>query len=132
MLEARAASRATPIFTSRGALNDLNCRLTMPVVKGCGARDLLLEITKIWVFKCSKRNSATLKHLYRGSANCIESYSIVFHINRLLDRTAPAINIEGIISRAHLRYTLDPGRLIKPVFMVKLMSFPIKIHTIVS
>ena len=41
MLEARPITCDTPIVTSYG----------VPSLKGCGARDALLETSKIWVFK---------------------------------------------------------------------------------
>ena len=58
----RDVSRVTPIVTSRGELDDGNS-LTMPVIKGRGARDPLSEITEIWVFKYAKSHSTTLEHV---------------------------------------------------------------------
>ena len=62
ILHLKCECGATPIVTSRGALEDGDF-LTMPVVKERGARDPLSEITKIWVFKCAKSHSTTLKHV---------------------------------------------------------------------
>ena len=64
VLEGRAVSRATPIVSSRGALNDGNCHLTMPVSKGRCARDALPHTFVIGVFKTVKKNSNTIKHIY--------------------------------------------------------------------
>ena len=46
----RAASRATAIVMSRGALNDVACRLIMSVVKGVKSRDPLTQDTNIGMF----------------------------------------------------------------------------------
>ena len=64
MLEARAVSRAPPFVTSRGALNDGNCRLTMPVGKGRCARDALPQAFHIGVFKFVFTISTAIKHIY--------------------------------------------------------------------
>ena len=87
VLEMRAAWRADPIVTPRDTLNDGNCRFTMAVVKGHGARDALPEISNITVFTFGKRNSTTIKHVYNESADVIA--------------------MEGTVSCARLRYIRD-------------------------
>ena len=57
-------------------LNDRNCCLTVPIVEGCRALDALLETSRIWVFKCSKSNSNTMKHAYNESVNSIASDAV--------------------------------------------------------
>ena len=81
VLEARAVSRAPPIVTSRGPLNDGNCRLTTPVVKGRCAREALPHACNIGVFKYGKSNPTTMKHIYNESENLNESYDIAFDSN---------------------------------------------------
>ena len=81
MLEVRAVSRATPIITSRGALDDRNCRLTIPVVKGRCARDALPHAFHIGVFKVVKTISTTMKHIYKESSNMIEGRNVAFDTN---------------------------------------------------
>ena len=73
-------ARVPPIVTLRDALNDGNCRLKMPV-HGRVARDTLPHTFNIGVFKCSKSNSTTIKHIYDESANLIDSYDIAFDAN---------------------------------------------------
>ena len=63
IFEARVISRAFLPLLSRGALNDGNCRLKMPVVHGRGARDTLPHTFNIGVLKCNKSNSTTIKHI---------------------------------------------------------------------
>ena len=67
VLEARAVSRATVIVTSRGAPNDGNCRLTLPVIKGRCARGALPHTFIIGAFKSLKENSVRMKHIYNDS-----------------------------------------------------------------
>ena len=81
VLEARAVSRAPPIVTSRGALNDGNCRLTIPVVKGRCAREALPHVFNIGVFKYGKRNPTTIKQIYNESENFNGSCDVAFDSN---------------------------------------------------
>ena len=81
MLEARAVSRATPIVTSRGALNDGNCRLTIPVDKGRFARDALPHAFHIGVFKFVKTISTAIKKYLKEFANITEGCNVVFETN---------------------------------------------------
>ena len=62
-------------------LNDGNCRLTMAVVKGCCACDMLLHTFDISVFEFGKNNSATIKRIYNESTNLIERYDVPFDTN---------------------------------------------------
>ena len=81
MLEARDVSRATPIVTSRGALNDGNCRLTIPVVKGRCARDALPQAFHIGVFQFVKTISTAIKEYLKEFANITEGCNVVFETN---------------------------------------------------
>ena len=81
VFEARAVSRAQPIITSRGALKDGNCRLTIPVVKGRCAREALPHAFNIGVFKYSKSNPTTIKHIYNESENLNESCDVAYDSN---------------------------------------------------
>ena len=81
MLEAWTVSHATPIVTSRGALDDGNCHLTMPAVKGHCTHDALPDTFNIDMFKSIKRNSTTTKHIYNKSANIIEGFNVASDTN---------------------------------------------------
>ena len=70
VLEMRAVSYAIPIITSHV------CRLTMPIAKGCCARDSLPHIFGIGVFKCSKNNSIAIKHINNESVNLNDSCDV--------------------------------------------------------
>ena len=62
--------------------NDGNCRLTIPVVKGRCARDVLsCHIFHIGVLKFVKTISTTIKHIYTESANIIEGCNVAFDTN---------------------------------------------------
>ena len=54
VFEAGGVSHVSPVVTSRGALNDGNCRSTITVGKGPGARNALPHTVNIDVFKCGK------------------------------------------------------------------------------
>ena len=64
VLEASVVLHVTPIVMSHGALNDGNCRLTMPVGRGRCAHDTLPHTFDISVFKTVKKNSNKIKHSY--------------------------------------------------------------------
>ena len=81
VLEARAVSRAPPIVTSRGAPNDGNCRLTIPVVKGRCAREALPHALNIGVFEYGKSNPTSIKHIYDESENLNGSCDAAFDSN---------------------------------------------------
>ena len=53
-------------------VNDRNCLLTIPVIKGRCAHDVLPHTFNITMLKSIKKNSATIKHLYNESVNIIE------------------------------------------------------------
>ena len=60
-----------PLLRHVAPLNGENCRLTIPVVKGRGMRDVLPQTCKIQVFKCSESNFNTTKLVYNEFANSI-------------------------------------------------------------
>ena len=83
VLEARFVSHATPLLCQRMHINEGNSRLTMPVLKGRGERAPLPEITMVFVFRCSKRNSTIMKHVNNESANFIDRYAVYIDISGL-------------------------------------------------
>ena len=58
-----------PLLRHVVPLNDGNCRLTIPVVKGRCAREALPHAFNIGVFKYGKSNPTTIKHIYNESTN---------------------------------------------------------------
>ena len=62
-------------------LNDGNCRLIMPVVKGRCARDALPYTFDIDEFKSVYKHSTTIKHIYNKFANIPEDCNVAFDIN---------------------------------------------------
>ena len=59
-------------------LNDGNCRLTIPSIKGRCACDMLPHSFDIGRFKSGKNNSTTIKHIHNESAKLIDSYNVAF------------------------------------------------------
>ena len=53
-----------PLLRHMVPLNDRNCRLTMPVIKGRAALDALHHAFDIGVFKTVKKNSPMIKHIH--------------------------------------------------------------------
>ena len=70
-----------PLLRHVVPLNDGNCRLTIPVVKGRCARDALPHAFDIGVFKYSKSNLSTIKHINNESENLNESCDVAFDSN---------------------------------------------------
>ena len=70
-----------PLLRHVVPLNDGNCRLTIPVVKGRCAREALPHAFSIGVFKYGKSNPTTIKHIYNESENLNGSYDDVFDSN---------------------------------------------------
>ena len=62
-----------PLLRHTVPLNDRNCRLTIPVVKGRCAREALLHASDIGVFEYGKSNPTTIKDIYNESENLLES-----------------------------------------------------------
>ena len=62
-------------------LNEGNCRLTKPVVKGRCARDALSQTFNIEVFKAITRNSTTIKHIHTKSVNLIDNCDVACDTN---------------------------------------------------
>ena len=61
-----------PLLCHVVSINNENCHLTMPVVKGCFAHDMLLHTFYIDMFELNKfikNNSTTVKHIYNESVN---------------------------------------------------------------
>ena len=81
VLEARAVYALPPLLRHVVPLNDGNCRLTIPVVKGRCARDALPHAFDIGVFKYSKSNPSTIKHINNESENLNESCDVAFDSN---------------------------------------------------
>ena len=137
MLETRAVACATPIVTSRGALNDRNCHLTMPVGKGLCAYDVLLFTFNVGMFKCDKNNFTTIEHICTESASLIECHNVAFNTNDWWNpfETVPLIGMEGMVTRVCFRYTRDyltSGINIpfKSAGIEKLMSLTTKINAV--
>ena len=70
-----------PLLRHVVPLNDGNCRLTIPVVKGCCAREALSHAFDIGVFKYGKSNPTTIKHIYNESHNLNESCDVALDSN---------------------------------------------------
>ena len=62
-------------------LNDGNCRLKIPVVKGRYAREVLPHAFNIGGLKYGKGNRTTIKHIYNESENLNESCDVGFDSN---------------------------------------------------
>ena len=94
-----------PLLRHVAPLNDRNYLLTVPVVKGRRDRDPLLEITKIWVFKCGKSSSTKAKPIHNESGKFIESYAVHFDINwpSNLIKMVTVLGLEFMVSRASIR-----------------------------
>ena len=67
-----------PLLRHVVPLNDRNCRLTIPVVKGRCARDALPHTFHFGVFKFVKTISTAIKHIYKESENIIEDCNVAF------------------------------------------------------
>ena len=70
-----------PLLRHVVPLNDGNCRLTIPVVKGRCAREALSHAFDIGMFKYGKSNPTPIKHMYNESENLNESCDIAFDSN---------------------------------------------------
>ena len=114
-------------------LNDGNCRLTMPVVKGRCACEYYLTLL---VSMCLKPLKGILPQQNIFTMNLRTSLTIVIllltpMIGGINQKTVPMIGMESMVIRAPLRYTRDclPSgicSLIKPAAMANLISFPSK------
>ena len=69
-----------PLLRHVVPLNNGNCHLTIPV-KGRCAREALPHAFDIGVFKYSKSNPTTIKHIYNEFENLNESSDVAFHSN---------------------------------------------------
>ena len=70
-----------PLLRHVVPLDDGNCRLTIPVVKGRCAREALPHAYNIGIFKYGKSYSTTIKYIYIESENLNESCDIAFDSN---------------------------------------------------
>ena len=70
-----------PLLRHVVPLNDGNCRLTIPVVKGRCAREALPQAFNIGVFKYDKSNPTAIKHIHNESENLNESCDVAFDSN---------------------------------------------------
>ena len=84
-----------PLLRHVVPLNDGNCRLTIPVVKGCCAREALSHAFDIGVFKYGKSNPTTIKHIYNESHNLNESCDVAFVVKFGLDITRIPLRTDG-------------------------------------
>ena len=136
MLKVWAVSHATPIVTSRGALQHQELLPCNAYRQGmlCSR---LLHTFRVGMFKYNKTNSTTIKHICNECANLIECYDVAFDTNDWWNpfKTVPVIGMEGMVTRACLRYTWDYltlgiCSLFKLAAMEKLISFSAKIHIV--
>ena len=81
VLEAKPFHALLPLLRHVVFLNDGNCRLIIPVIKGCCAHEVLPHAFNIGVFKYGKSNSTTIKHIYNESENLNESCGVAFDSN---------------------------------------------------
>ena len=130
MLQARAVSDASSIVTSRGPPYQGNCRLTIPVVEGCCARDTPPHSFNIDMFETIKNNSTIIKHTDNESVNFTDNCDVAFDTNDWWNQPKmdPVISMESMVPRASLSYTRDylplgMCSLINPTAMAKLISF---------
>ena len=72
-----------PLLRCVVPLNDGNCRLALPVVKGRCDREALPQAFNSGVFKYDKSNSTTVKHTYNESENLNEGCDVAFDSNNL-------------------------------------------------
>ena len=70
-----------PLLRHVVPLNDGNCRLKIPVVKGRCAREALHHACNIGVFKYGKSNPTTIKHIDNESKTLNESRDVAFDSN---------------------------------------------------
>ena len=96
-----------PLLRHVAPLNDGNCRLTMPVGKGCWARDALSHTSNVGGFNSVKNNSHTIKYIYNESVKIIVGCNVAFHTNDCgnFPKTVPVF--ESIVAHVRLRCTRD-------------------------
>ena len=70
-----------PLLRHIVPLNDGNCCLTLPIIRGPGACDALPHTFNNVVFKSINKNFAKIEHTYNESANIIKGCNVVFNIN---------------------------------------------------
>ena len=70
-----------PLLRHVVPLNDVNCRLTIPVIKGRCAHEALPHAFNIGVFKYCKSNFAPIKRIKNEFENLNESCDIAFDSN---------------------------------------------------
>ena len=103
-----------PLLRHVVPLNDGNCRLTIPVVKGRCAPDTLPHAFHIGVFEFVQTISTAIKHIYKESANIIADCNVAFDTNNCwnFQSTVPVIVIESMVTRTRPSYKrafLTPG-----------------------
>ena len=74
---ARSEGRFTRSSHCYVTWNDGNCRLTIPVVKGCCAREALPHTFDIGVSKYGKSNPTIIKHIYNESENLMKVVTLL-------------------------------------------------------
>ena len=70
-----------PLLRHVVPLNDGNCRLIIPVVKGRCARDALPHVFHIGVLIFVKTIYTTTKHIYKEYTNIVEDCNVAFDTN---------------------------------------------------
>ena len=70
-----------PLLRHVVSLNDGNCRLTIPFIKGRCAHGALPHVFHNGMFKFVKTISTTIKHIYKEYANIIEDCNVAFDTN---------------------------------------------------
>ena len=70
-----------PLLRHVVPLNDGNCPLTIPVVKGRCPRGALPHAFHIGLLEVVKTISTTIHHIYKDSANIIEGCNVAFDTN---------------------------------------------------
>ena len=100
-----------PLLRHVVPLNDGNCRLTIPVVKGHCSRYALPHSFNIDVFETVKNNSTTIIHIYNASANFTDNCDVAFDTNRMIgginQKQRQWSTWECMVPCARLSYTQD-------------------------
>ena len=81
VLETRSIARATRIVPPRNAPWRRELSPTIPVVKGCFARDALPHTFNIGEFKSTEKNSALIEYISNECENIIEGCYVAFYTN---------------------------------------------------
>ena len=126
-----------PLLHQVVPLNDGNCRLSIPVAKGCWACEVLPHACNIGVFQYGENNPTTINTF---TINLRTLMKVVMLLSTaifggIFHKQCQWLGVESMVTCTGLGYTQDyltPGICspIKPAAMEKLMSFCAKIHTV--